>query len=432
MKTSFHNLKKDVIDKGLCTSCGACKGICPNSAIDFIDKENRCVPYLEGSCIQCGMCQKVCVGAGFDVNSLKSVQSDLYGTKQEEEDNSYYICHAKDPLIWKNSASGGFVTSALIYALDNRIIEYAAVIKNDSEKPWLPKVNLVNTREGIVDAMQSKYCVVPTLEILQQIKKVNAPVAMVLLPCQAQAFMNIRHSFPNLFRNVVLTIGVMCGNSLPFEATNDVLNHIGVNNTNDIIDLKYRDGLWHGDLHVRLKNGEEKGVPYTHYMRYMGDFYRKERCKLCIDGDAMFTDVSSGDGWIPGRKQDNVYGWSIVHTHTRTGEKLFSEMCKNGLLDVISITEQQAHNMKHMYKRFHSSIPRIEYKKRKGMPVPVYTGLCVPNSLISEMNLRKKMIVDLGQKLLFSKVSRSLLRPIPLRFKSLFLEKLLKIWFNEK
>lgn len=432
MKESFTTLKENIIDNLLCTSCGACKGICPKHVIAFADRENDCVPTLTGECIECGMCYRACVAGGFDFEKLRETQVELQGDKKDSADESYFICHAKDPLIWKNGASGGFVTAALLYALDKGIINHVVVITNDTEKPWLPMPLLAHTKEEIIGAMQSKYCVVPTLEVLSEVKKVKEPVALVTLPCQAQAMMNIRKQFPGMFKNVVLTIGLMCGNSLPFAATKDVLEHIGVNNVEDIIDLKYRDGLWHGDLHVRLKDGSEKGIPYVEYMRYMGDFYRKQRCKMCVDGDAMFSDISSGDGWLPFKKQDNVYGWSIVHTHTEVGENLFKRMQTDGILDIVKISERDALQMKHMYKRHYSSIPRIEYKRRKGIAVPIYSGLCYPQGIINKKALIKKELVDFGQSVLFAPITRKVLRVVPLSIKSGFLEKLLKFWFKEK
>lgn len=432
MKKSFDCLTKEIIENKLCTSCGACKGICPKQAISFIDRENTCVPILVGECVECGMCYNACVAGGIDFSDLRKTQILLQGEKEKGGDDSYFICHAKDPLIWKNGASGGFVTATLLYAMRHELVKHVVVIINDPDKPWLPKPVIAHTEKEIIEAMQSKYCVVPTLEVLQEVKAIREAVALVVLPCQAQTFMNIRKQYPNLFKNVVFTIGLMCGNSLPFEATKDVLNHIGVSKMEDIIDLKYRDGLWHGDLHVRLKDGSEKGVPYVKYMRYMGDFYRKSRCKMCVDGDAIFADISSGDGWLPSKKQDNVYGWSIVHTHTKVGEELFGRMENDNQLEVVRITEKDAFKMKHMYKRHYSSIPRIEYKRKQNKPVPNYCGLDYPNTLISSKGLFKKRMVDLGQGILFAKATRKAIRFLPLSVKSGFLEKLLKFWFKEK
>ena len=35
----FVDLKRDIIDKGLCTSCGTCKGICPQGVIGLAGDE---------------------------------------------------------------------------------------------------------------------------------------------------------------------------------------------------------------------------------------------------------------------------------------------------------------------------------------------------------------------------------------------------------
>ena len=432
MKESFQSLKERVIDRGLCTSCGACKGICPRNVIDFVERESVCSPVLIGECIQCGMCSSTCVAAGMDFNPLLSKQAEYYGKKQNDVDHSYYLCHATDRLIWQQGASGGFVTAALIYALDKKKIKYAAVITNDPDKPWLPKVVLAQSYKEVVEAAQSKYCVIPTLEILQEIKTITEPIAMVMLPCQAQAFMNIRMLYPKMFQNVVFTVGLMCGNSLPFEATRDVLNHIGIKDITQITDLKYRDGFWHGELHVRLKDETEKGIPVGKYMRYMADFYRKDRCKVCVDGDAIFTDISSGDGWIPNKKLDNVYGWSIIHTHTKIGEQIVQGMLDSGVLYAHLLTEKEAFKQKHLYHRHYSSLPRIENRRRKGIPVPSYTGLHTPPLIMSNRGLFKKRVIDFCQNLIFSQFTRKMISPLSIEFKTGFLEFVMKLWFREK
>ena len=416
--SSFVDLKNRVIDKGLCTACGGCVGVCPVNAISFKDKSNECIPYLSGDCIDCGLCDKICIAQGFDINELKDKQLKLSGTPENDSDNQYFITHSSDPLIWKNSASGGFVTTALLYALENDIIDAAVVVTNDPDKPWLPKTVLARTRTEVIAAMQSKYCIVPVLEILKEIAPLNERIGLVLLPCQAQTLVSVQSRQKNKYSNIVLTIGLMCGNALPYKATEDVLSALGIDDLSNIVDLKYRDGLWHGDLHVRMKDGTEKGIPYVEYMRYMADFYRRDRCRMCIDGDAIYTDVSSGDGWIPNKKQDGVYGWSVVHTHSKRGEDLYKSMLDAEALISQTLSEKEAFKMKHMYKRHHSSLPRIEYRRAKNMYTPIYTGFPDQDSVINKNSVSRKQFSDKIQSLMFSPVSRKILSPLPVSIKS--------------
>lgn len=432
MKQSFLDLKSKVIDKGFCTSCGACKGVCPVKAIEYQDKENSCIPCLKDNCIECGMCVASCVASGFDVKKNLKKQQELYGQKEKDENESFFLCHSKDVMIWQGGTSGGFVTATLLYALRKSIVEAVVVIGNDTEKPWLPKVILTESEEEVVEAMQSKYCVVPTLEILRDISSYNKKVAMVMLPCQAQTFMNIRARNPSMYKNVVFTVGLMCGNSLPFKATEDVLHQIGIKDVTRIKRLRYRDGFWHGEMHVILDDNTEFSVPEIRYMRYMADYYRKDRCKVCIDGDAMFTDFSSGDGWLLGKKQDGVYGWSIVHIHTKTGEDLYQRMVNDGVLESVSISKEDATSQKKLYCRYYSTLPRIENRKRQGIFVPKYIGLDVPESITGKKNLIKKRMVDIVSNVLFSEKVRKLILPIPLQIKTRILELIMKLWFREK
>lgn len=431
MAQSFIDLEEKIIKKGLCTACGACKGICPKNAIEYADKENACIPTLVGNCVSCGMCNNSCVAGGFDVSKLLESHHEICGEKKEDSNHSYFLCHSNKRLIWQAGASGGVVTSLLLYLLNSGEIKYAAVVSSDDKRPWLPKVKLVHDEEEIIFASQSKYCVVPTLEILSEIKSIDDPIAMVLLPCQAQAFANIRKQYPNMFSNVVYVIGLMCGNSLPFDATKDVLNEIGIEDFSTIRSLKYREGLFHGQLHVCLNDDTEKSMKYVDYMRYMADFYRKDRCKLCIDGDSWFSDISCGDGWLLENKKEDVFGWNIAHTHTLKGEEVLKEAINSGWIYAKGISETDALRQKHMYKRYLSSLPRIKNRERDGKPVPVYTNLPFRYQP-SRMVLFKKRCVDKVNHILFSTTMRRLLSPISIRNKSKFLEFIMKIWFGEK
>ena len=85
--------------------------------------------------------------------------------------------------VWQGSASGGFVTASLLYSLKKGIVDGVAVVGNDPEKPWLPKVAIVSSKNDILEAMQSKYCVIPTLEIIRySCSKQESSACIVAMP----------------------------------------------------------------------------------------------------------------------------------------------------------------------------------------------------------------------------------------------------------
>lgn len=52
----------EILDKKLCTACGACTSICPHDAITLVlDEEGFRYPEVDmAACVDCGLCEKVC------------------------------------------------------------------------------------------------------------------------------------------------------------------------------------------------------------------------------------------------------------------------------------------------------------------------------------------------------------------------------------
>ena len=65
-KKTFDDLKKDIIDTGLCISCGTCEAVCPVNVI----KLEKTIPTLIGKCIECGICYADCPRASLNENEL--------------------------------------------------------------------------------------------------------------------------------------------------------------------------------------------------------------------------------------------------------------------------------------------------------------------------------------------------------------------------
>ena len=52
----FAVLKKEVIDAGLCSACGACVASCSENALEMVNER----PKLVGKCTACGVCVHQC------------------------------------------------------------------------------------------------------------------------------------------------------------------------------------------------------------------------------------------------------------------------------------------------------------------------------------------------------------------------------------
>ena len=95
-----------VIKDGLCTGCGTCVGICPQSAIEMVINKSKgiYIPQLDKErCNECGICFEVCPGHAVDFRQLNW---EIFG--KQPEDNllgnlNCYVGHATDYAIRYNS-----------------------------------------------------------------------------------------------------------------------------------------------------------------------------------------------------------------------------------------------------------------------------------------------------------------------------------------
>ena len=67
-----------IVNKGLCTSCGVCAGSCPKDCISFKYGKERNIPLVDvNKCVKCGLCYDVCPGKASDEDSSRCILSDM-------------------------------------------------------------------------------------------------------------------------------------------------------------------------------------------------------------------------------------------------------------------------------------------------------------------------------------------------------------------
>jgi len=125
MMSSNYKSIKDVVKKNGCAFCGTCEAICPSGAISHKKTDNSYKFIIDkNKCTNCGLCLKVCSGIGIDYDYHNQK---IFGKKlQSEEDkllgvveNCYYT-YSKDKNIRYHSASGGSISSFLIFLLERK------------------------------------------------------------------------------------------------------------------------------------------------------------------------------------------------------------------------------------------------------------------------------------------------------------------------
>ncbi len=332
---------ESVVGDGLCTGCGTCMGICPNSAIKMVKNELTGIflPKLSfEDCNQCGICYKVCPGHSVD---FKRLNLEVFGKDPENiligNYVNCYIGHAIDQEIRYNSASGGLVTELLIFALERKIIDGALVTKMSERNPLKPHIFIARTKKEIISAAKSKYCPVAANTCLREILKEKGKFAVVGLPCHIQGIRKAEELIKELREKIVLHLGIFCIHCPTFLATEFLLQKLNIEKE-EVSKVDYRGKGWPGEMSITLKNGKIKSIPFFRGWAILGSCFSAMRCTLCADYTCEFSDISFGDPWslLPELGKNEI-GKSIIISRNRTGEELLQYAISRGNIDLAKI-----------------------------------------------------------------------------------------------
>jgi coenzyme F420 hydrogenase subunit beta len=380
MKESFNELENGIIQRGLCTVCGTCAGVCPAGAIDWVELDGELQPQLTGTCTSCGICTAACPGADVDLPALERF---VFGRERPEliPDLGFYrearVAWSTDLSIRKQGASGGLVTSLLIYALEQGLIDCALLAGFRRDQPCRTEARLATGKEDILASAQSKYACVPVNTLLTRaVSKGYRRLAVVGLPCQIHGLRKLQMlgEPPLLVKSVVLMVGLFCASQFYYEGTRHLLvEHLGLKAQDEIAAMSYRGGDWPGHLLVELKDGRRLTLDRHRYMyHHLMPAYKRDRCEMCVDWAAELADLSVGDYWDPQARTGETAGSSSCLVRTAAGEAILAGAVKRKYIETTALEASRLAAGVGFELKKHAAAFRLRQRRRFSWPVPDY------------------------------------------------------------
>jgi coenzyme F420 hydrogenase subunit beta len=364
-----------VVKRKLCTGCGTCAGICPQEAIEMaVNSRKGCYePRIDKRlCTHCGLCRQACPGHSVDFDSLNDA---LFGDVPEDialgRYLGCYIGHAPDETVRHDCASGGLVSSLLIFALEEGLIDGALVTRMRGDNPLRPEPFVATTREEILSAAGSKYCPVAVGSALNEILPTRGRFAVVGLPCHIQGIRKAEQQIPKLKERIRYRIAIACSLDYSFRGTEHILQTLGVR-PNEVESLQYRGRGWPGSMSIRLKDGTEQTLPLADYFQQLTP-YSLRRCTLCSDMLGELSDLTCGDAWIPDVMQKDKAGSSFVVSRTPGAEELLEAAASKEAVELseLGIKELLASQGNALFKK-RKLKARMRLFQWAGRSVPTY------------------------------------------------------------
>ena len=308
---------KIIFETKNCSGCGLCAGICPVKCLQIYNGFGK---IDEDKCIRCGLCYFVCPRTYLPVRVLNMTQEGTSEIKEYQKVGFFleaYSARTKISEISEICQDGGVSSTCLHYLLENNEIDVAIGAKM-SNTLWRPEPVLLKSKEEILLTAGTKYVNNPNLQMLNENELQDKRIAVVGVPCQAQALLKSKVyniGFPSI-NNIEYRIGIFCMESFSYKSLLEICEKLNV----DIKNAKKMD-INKGKFFVYTNSGEEFNIPIKE-ISHLG----REDCEMCFDLTSESADISIGSIGSPS-------GWNTVLIRTRKGKELYDKLLSNNLIE---------------------------------------------------------------------------------------------------
>ena len=398
----------DVINSGLCISCGGCVAACESGSA-FMELDEELGQYVPKFSDKWNMENNTdllayCPGKGFEINALyKSIYGkDISGDIEFGHFERAIACHTTSAAISERASSGGIMALISSYLLENDYVDGIVGVKfiYGGRGPRT-KVFIASTFSEILDSQGSKYCPTDTLSIINECKKKKGTYLFVGTPCQVAGLRLLMKGNDELVQMFPYTMTNFCGGYRGFQYLDGMIEQVGVK-PKDAYEFRFRGGGWPGTMKVKSVDsiGEQ---PYPGFSS-KALVTKHKRCVFCIDGTGLLADFSCGDAWIDRFKPGEI-GWSILVARSPKANSIMNKLIENKLIvyEDISLAEMQYSQKFNLKSKIWRQKSRMKLHTLLRIKIPVF-DYALPDSITTIFD---EFIVLLGKTKLILYVRNS-------------------------
>ncbi len=323
---SFNDLKRDVIDKGLCALCGGCTSFCRANRLVAIGLKDGLPGYInEENCLKCGICYMICPFT----EELNEELAKKYGEGMGKIID-IYSSRSTDENILKKCCDGGVATSLLNYLLDAGVVDAVLAVKKTRKGKSMPF--LASSYNELLSCAGSVISTVPNIEevkyfstytsILPELKEIGygeiESIAMTGTPCQTKSIRKMQsvNILPSGAINFI--IGLFCIENFSLDAISIRKFEEIVGRFSDIEKINIKEKMI-----VEFKNGKIKEIS----LKALQEVARNSCLKCKIPFSNIYGDVSLG-----GIGSEKRYTTAVVRNEK--GKKIFEEALDEGYIEI--------------------------------------------------------------------------------------------------
>ncbi len=405
-----------IVDRGLCTGCGGCAGVCPEQAIEMLFTQRGILvgQINRERCTSCGLCLRICPGVGINIPEY---QERIFGeTPRHPEIGNFvqtYAAYSENEKIRYHCQSGGLISTLLIDLLETGQVDGAIVTRWKNDNPISPETFIARNAKEILGAAKSKYCFVPAASSIGDILRTEGTYAFVGTGCQIHAMRKAEHVKPVLKNRIAAYFGLHCLSVFNNHHTELILGKYGIPRKL-VSSFDYRSKEWRGwpcDMRIKLEDDTAVDISGLSSRLIPRPYFTPLRCVYCVDKLNELSDVSFGDCRIArvyGRKTirrasyGNNRGISDVICRSRKGHAIVEEARRKGIIhteptlwkEVLRTTKVAEKKLALTHFKSHARILNIDLPDYGFISYPkkkihrIIFSLLQPTSLVSSVYFR--------------------------------------------
>ena len=320
---------QDVVDRHLCMGCGTCAAVRPDIVrmVDTVEHGRRPLIAREAGDEAGRALVATCPGrtidppAAAELPASGSYEDVAWGPVLEVWEG-----YATDPEIRFNGSSGGVVSALSLFCIEHKDYAGAVQARARADQPLLNETVISRSRSDVIAATASRYAPASPCERLADVRGAGQPHVFVGKPCDVAGAARFAATDKGVASGIGLSISIFCAGTPSLAATRDLLTHLGVEERDEVLEVRYRGRGWPGPMAVRFRSAATGQIhsATTSYEEGWGDILQKHtqwRCRLCADHIGEHADLSIGDPWYRPVAEGDP-GQSLVVVRTERGRQI--------------------------------------------------------------------------------------------------------------
>jgi len=335
------NVIEVIVKNNICIGCGVCVSVCPIDALRMeFNRYGEYNPVGGLYCLEkCNLCLRVCPFYNQDENEdslAMSTFGNFDGMKHRLETGYYlnsYVGYSKVNNHRANGASGGMATWILETLLIKDIVDYVVCVTPNSDSKRLFKFAIFNNVESIRSSAKSVYYPVEMSGVIKEIIKNKGRYAFIGQPCFLKGLKLATKKNIKLKKNIVITVGLVCGQMKSKHYTTYLSSLVGVNG--NLKNVNYRGKnpqklVSNYFYNFTNEKGDQKKIFWNEGVHdiWNNRWFTPNACNFCDDVFAEVSDVAVMDAWLP-KYSNDINGTNLLIVRSPTIRNLLIQGSKS-------------------------------------------------------------------------------------------------------